>query len=91
MERQRGAERKVREVARRVPRDVNCMADAICRGAVHSYMLTHSAGEPNPCPQPTLMSDLWRGARGLCPACGKGRMFAKSVARRDIDGWKHIC
>jgi uncharacterized protein (DUF983 family) len=33
--------------------------------------------------QSTLTSDLWRGARGLCPACGKGRMFAKFLKVSD--------
>ena len=33
--------------------------------------------------EPTLISDLWRGARGLCPACGKGRLFAKFLKVSD--------
>lgn len=27
-------------------------------------------------PVPKVMDALWRGARGQCPACGKGRLFA---------------
>ena len=33
--------------------------------------------------QSILISDLWRGARGLCPSCGKGRMFAKFLKVSD--------
>jgi uncharacterized protein (DUF983 family) len=31
--------------------------------------------ESNPWPAPDLMTAVFRGLRGLCPVCGKGRVF----------------
>jgi uncharacterized protein (DUF983 family) len=30
---------------------------------------------PNPWPMPTLSTAIGRGLKGLCPACGKGKIF----------------
>ena len=37
----------------------------------------HSVEELRAAPRPGLGEACWRGLRGLCPSCGKGRLFAR--------------
>ena len=34
-------------------------------------------GSPGGIPGPTMPVALWRGLRGRCPACGRGRLFSR--------------
>ena len=42
---------------------------------MESVPVTIYGGETRP-----LLLSLWRGARGKCPACGEGKLFARALA-----------
>jgi uncharacterized protein (DUF983 family) len=49
------------------------------------YTIKPAAAEPDAAPKPErgVVNAMWRGARGRCPSCGEGRLFARYLKVSD--------